>query len=220
MLDSHLSVVASIDNNLSDVCVQVQAKAARSPPSGRDKKGQVTQVSELPLRSSMLLRQGRKEDNDLVDAVQRSSNAPSSAAGEGRRTEEAEERNEASKGIVSLYPRVARSIDNVCQEIDMSRIGEIDSATGPSRDRCRWSIKDDSSKENEGVGLERLRNPPALDSKHNHPIPMSSSTMDVAPLCVYVVTDNHTCLAVDANTDDDIKVTVIMDTGAATSLIG
>src|SRR5690606_24731584 len=28
------------------------------------------------------------------------------------------------------------------------------------------------------------------------------------------------CLAVDARTDDDIKVTVIMDTGAATSLIG
>ena len=72
----------------------------------------------------------------------------------------------------------------------LSKIEEIDSATDPSGDRCQdWSMKDDYSKDVEGYGIERLGNPPALDSKHNHPT--SSSTMDVAPLCVYVITDNQ-----------------------------
>jgi len=42
----------------------------------------------------------------------------------------------------------------------------------------------------------------------------------MALLPVYIVTEHHQCLVVNATTDEDVKVDVILDTGASTSLVG
>jgi len=88
-----------------------------------------------------------------------------------------------------------------------SSVAEIESATGSQGDCCQ---KDDCR----AIAAGRK----ADGAERDHP--EKALTMNTSSLPVYVVTEHHQCLVVSAHTDEDIKVQVILDTGASTSLVG
>jgi hypothetical protein len=92
-----------------------------------------------------------------------------------------------------------------------SSVAEIESAAGSQGDCCQeYQQKDDCGADAAGRKAD--------GAERDHP--EKALIANTSSLPVYVVTEHHQCLVVSALTDEDIKVQVILDTGASTSLVG